>query len=555
MKKQLFFLIFKLFIFIASEHNKYLSKICTLYSEGSKDIEFKDYASKKTFTWNVFQALSKSRKIGAGSFGKVYSVRYPGSANRDERIALKKISPKPDFPMNLIASEIIVSIQMNGSPGSPKFYGCVYDVSNAGLEFVYIASEKMDTHLRDSIFRSYIRTLDKIEKLKLVRNLFDALRFLWNLGYVHNDIKPENMMTTKDKSKLVLIDYGLTQKKSEKKNRNGSPMYMSPGKLKPDGKAYSEMDDQYSLALSISEIFAEKIDDAFTDPITNQIIEKTCHSKENTPSCQVALRLAAISVLTPLFGPYQMPDIQKDYPNLTTLVADLILYNDKTVSYEKSIATIDKMINILDQETAPRISDNEKKQRFQNEKELLENLKTQYHQLCENGNSIANQINQLTVQFRALSDQIEAIKKKEGVTDTLNQINALLAQKAKIKENHDVLKRQRELAKKQILELEQEIMNFRNKDVMRSQMIQENKQQDRAYYENDQNEVIKYAVKDALKDNNSDGNNEQIKRVLMAEKAKNGKENAQNQGLDRMKHEDKKKEQLKGLKEETKNII
>ena len=61
--------------------------------------------------------------------------------------------------MYMIANEIKVSSLMNPVIGAPKIYGCVYDVSNFGQEHVYIAFEKMDTHLLDTTFREYIRQL------------------------------------------------------------------------------------------------------------------------------------------------------------------------------------------------------------------------------------------------------------------------------------------------------------------------------------------------------------------------------------------------------------
>ena len=193
---------------------------------------------------------------------------------------------------------------MNLVIGAPKIYGCVYDVSNFGQEHVYIAFEKMDKHLLDTTFREYIRQLKPIEKVTLFQNLFQALGYLWSLGYVHNDIKPENMMVSRDKSKLVIIDFGLVQERIEARNRNGSPKYMSPGKLRLNVKRYTEADDLYFLGLSISEILAIKLDYAFTDPDTKRPVSSSCYGVNNKPECQTQLRNAAIQILEPIFGPY-----------------------------------------------------------------------------------------------------------------------------------------------------------------------------------------------------------------------------------------------------------
>ncbi len=70
------------------------------------------------------------------------------------------------------------------------------------------------------------------QRLKLIREMAEAIDYVHGEGYIHRDICPRNFICAPDASSLKLIDFGLTLPATEPfmqpGNRTGTPAYMSP---------------------------------------------------------------------------------------------------------------------------------------------------------------------------------------------------------------------------------------------------------------------------------------------------------------------------------------
>ena len=70
------------------------------------------------------------------------------------------------------------------------------------------------------------------KRLKLIRDMAEALAAVHEAGYIHRDICPRNFICTKDGSEIKLIDFGLTvpatKAFTQPGNRTGTPNYMAP---------------------------------------------------------------------------------------------------------------------------------------------------------------------------------------------------------------------------------------------------------------------------------------------------------------------------------------
>lgn len=64
---------------------------------------------------------------------------------------------------------------------------------------------KYDISLFDLIRREL---LPDARKLHVIQRVIAALRFMHDLGVVHRDLKPMNIMVSSDAEKVVLIDFG-----------------------------------------------------------------------------------------------------------------------------------------------------------------------------------------------------------------------------------------------------------------------------------------------------------------------------------------------------------
>ena len=69
-------------------------------------------------------------------------------------------------------------------------------------------------------------------RLKLIRQMAEAIQAVHDAGYIHRDICPRNFIIAKDASSLKLIDFGLTVPATghfmAPGNRTGTPNYMAP---------------------------------------------------------------------------------------------------------------------------------------------------------------------------------------------------------------------------------------------------------------------------------------------------------------------------------------
>lgn len=69
-------------------------------------------------------------------------------------------------------------------------------------------------------------------RLKLIRQMAEAIHAVHEAGYIHRDVCPRNFIVTKDASSLKLIDFGLTVPAEgqflQPGNRTGTPNYMAP---------------------------------------------------------------------------------------------------------------------------------------------------------------------------------------------------------------------------------------------------------------------------------------------------------------------------------------
>ena len=89
--------------------------------------------------------------------------------------------------------------------------------------------------------------LNDEERLNLVNQLVDVVSYLHSQGIVHRDIKPDNIIVTKD-GQLKLIDFGIYGEEEEKYTiPAGTPRYAAPEQIKENGRVKKSM-DTYAVA-------------------------------------------------------------------------------------------------------------------------------------------------------------------------------------------------------------------------------------------------------------------------------------------------------------------
>ena len=89
----------------------------------------------------------------------------------------------------------------------------------AGPSLQNIVVQKQENHLAG-------------KRIKLIREMAEALEYVHQKGFIHRDICPRNFICTPNSESIKLIDFGLTLPATAPfmtpGNRTGTPLYMSP---------------------------------------------------------------------------------------------------------------------------------------------------------------------------------------------------------------------------------------------------------------------------------------------------------------------------------------
>ena len=201
--------------------------------------------SPKAFELPDYEVLEQ---IGAGGMAKVYrGIHQPLEREVAIKVLLPEFAEDQSFAQRFVREARIAAKLVH-----PHIVQ-IYDVENANNQ-LFLAMEFVKG---GDLSQKDLSGTSKTEFLKIVSELCEALDFAHNEGYVHRDIKPQNILFRVDGS-LVLSDFGIARSieandaLTQTGMMVGTPSYMSPEQAR--AQQISGHSDLYSVAVMLYEI-------------------------------------------------------------------------------------------------------------------------------------------------------------------------------------------------------------------------------------------------------------------------------------------------------------
>ncbi|MEO1527831.1 MAG: serine/threonine-protein kinase [Planctomycetota bacterium] len=183
--------------------------------------------------------------LGKGSFGTVY-LAFDPLLNR--HVALKVAYPKPGLTLQRLISEARVAAQLVHAG-----IVTVFEVGHTDAE-LYIAME----HVTGGTLRDFMAKEQTLsERLRVVREIAEAIHEAHKKGVTHRDLKPENIMMTSE-LRPKIADFGLAVASENDSTLAGqiagAPPYMSPEQTRGDADLLDGRTDIWALGVILYEL-------------------------------------------------------------------------------------------------------------------------------------------------------------------------------------------------------------------------------------------------------------------------------------------------------------
>lgn len=197
---------------------------------------------------------NESDQLGEGGFGKVYAGTFKKDASGKVIKSAVKVMPVDSFDKK----EFNIHASLSSLPKCDEHVACLYSMKRVGDD-VLIAMEYLDGGDLHHYILSRKTPLGKDELFDMFDQIIEGLRFIHSHGVAHLDVKPENIMVTKDKVPYFkFIDFGFACLKTEcfDSSMNYATPYLNPPEYYnnhiPPGSAQSA--DVWALGSMLLEV-------------------------------------------------------------------------------------------------------------------------------------------------------------------------------------------------------------------------------------------------------------------------------------------------------------
>jgi tRNA A-37 threonylcarbamoyl transferase component Bud32 len=203
-----------------------------------------------------YESLGLGKKIGQGGFSEIFESQWMGIP-----VAVKVIfDPNINEALLEEFNNEIEKLFILRHPYIIQLYGITDSEKNQKLAVITELAPK------GSLF-DYLHKNSKTKnnlslefKNKITKQLVHTMAYIHSRGYVHRDLKTQNILLDKNLD-MKLCDFGLTKLKSELNSGSGqfagTPCYMAPELF--DRKFYDDKVDVFAFGTVVWEIYTQKI--------------------------------------------------------------------------------------------------------------------------------------------------------------------------------------------------------------------------------------------------------------------------------------------------------
>jgi tRNA A-37 threonylcarbamoyl transferase component Bud32 len=203
-----------------------------------------------------YDSLGLGKKIGQGGFSEIYESQWMGIP-----IAVKVIfDPNINEALLEEFNNEVEKLFILRHPYIIQLYGITDREKKQKLAVI------TELAPRGSLF-DYLHKNPKTKnnlslefKNKITKQLIHCMNYIHSRGYVHRDLKTQNILLDKNMD-MKLCDFGLTKLKTELNSGSGqfagTPCYMAPELF--DRKFYDEKIDVFAFGTVVWEIYTQKI--------------------------------------------------------------------------------------------------------------------------------------------------------------------------------------------------------------------------------------------------------------------------------------------------------
>ncbi len=192
--------------------------------------------------------------VGIGGMAVVYKAR---DILLDRFVAVKVLLP--EFYNNKTFRERFIREAKTSAKLSHPNIIPIHSVGRSDDIIYFVMNYIEGKTLKDYLNERQVLSLD--EALPIIKSVVEALNYAHSYNVIHRDIKPGNIIITKE-NRIMVMDFGIAKIQDSNKLTKtgvtiGTPEYMSPEQIRGDEIDYRG--DYYSLGVVIYEMLTGKL--------------------------------------------------------------------------------------------------------------------------------------------------------------------------------------------------------------------------------------------------------------------------------------------------------